>query len=93
MGSDTRRFTVDTTEVWEVWNSDLQPHNFHIHDVQFQILEINGEAPAPELSGWKDTVYIPPGAVVTPILRFAEYAAPLGRTCMTATCSGTKTKE
>ena len=65
--------TVGTTEVWEVWNDHQQPHNFHIHDVQFQILDVNGQAPPPELAGWKDTVYIPPDARIRLILRFTDY--------------------
>ncbi|MFE2945341.1 multicopper oxidase family protein [Streptomyces sp. NPDC059255] len=68
--------TVDTTETWEVWNSDEQAHNFHVHDVQFQILDIDGTPPPPELAGWKDTVYIPPGSGVTLIMRFTEYTDP-----------------
>lgn len=37
--------TVDTTEVWEVWNGHRQPHNFHVHDVQFQVLSVDGDDP------------------------------------------------
>lgn len=68
--------TVDTTEIWEVWNGHRQPHNFHIHDVQFQILSVDGHDPAPELSGWKDTVYLPPDVRLRLIMRFTEYADP-----------------
>ncbi|WP_308797801.1 multicopper oxidase family protein [Agromyces silvae] len=67
---------LDTTEVWEVRNSDGQPHNFHVHDVQFQILDLDDAAPPPELSGWKDTVYLPPGRRVRLIMRFTDYADP-----------------
>ncbi len=68
--------TVDTAEIWEVWNGHRQPHNFHVHDVQFQVLSIDGRDPAPELSGWKDTVYLPPGRRFRLIMRFTEYADP-----------------
>ncbi len=68
--------TVDTAEIWEVWNGHRQPHNFHVHDVQFQVLSIDGHDPAPELSGWKDTVYLPPGRRFRLIMRFTEYADP-----------------
>lgn len=65
--------TVDTTEVWKVVNVHGDPHNFHVHDVQFQVLDVDGAAPPPELRGWKDTVYLPPDVPVRIILRFADY--------------------
>ncbi|MER5456494.1 multicopper oxidase domain-containing protein [Micromonospora sp. NPDC002389] len=68
--------TVDTTEVWEVWNGHHQPHNFHVHDVQFQVLSVDGRPPAPELAGWKDTIYLPPEVRFRLIMRFTEYADP-----------------
>lgn len=64
------------TEIWEVTNGHSQPHNFHIHDVQFQILDIDGEAPPPELAGWKDTIYTPPGARFRLIMRFGDNPTP-----------------
>lgn len=47
-------------EIWQVSNLDSSPHNFHIHNAQFRILDIGGQAPPPEMAGWKDTVYTPP---------------------------------
>jgi FtsP/CotA-like multicopper oxidase with cupredoxin domain len=67
----------DTTEVWEVVAVDGVPHNFHVHDVQFQILSVAGSAPPPELNGWKDTVYTPPRVPVRLALRFRDHADPL----------------
>lgn len=77
MGRIDEVVTVDTTEVWHVWNGHRQPHNFHIHDVQFQVLRVDGRAPAPELAGWKDTIYLPPDVRFTLIMRFHEYADPV----------------
>jgi FtsP/CotA-like multicopper oxidase with cupredoxin domain len=68
--------TVNTTEVWEVENGHGQPHTFHIHDVQFQILSMDGDDPPPELGGWKDTMPLPPGVKVRLIMRFEDYADP-----------------
>ncbi|MEV1130159.1 multicopper oxidase domain-containing protein [Agromyces sp. NPDC049794] len=65
--------TVDSTEIWEVTNLDLFPHNFHVHDVQFQVLDIDGEAPPPELAGRKDTVYLEPRRIYRLIMRFEDY--------------------
>ncbi|MEV4413062.1 multicopper oxidase domain-containing protein [Catellatospora sp. NPDC049609] len=64
----------DTTEIWKVVNNDGQPHNFHVHDVQFQVLTRNGAAPPPQLAGWKDTVYLPPNETFELIMKFTDYA-------------------
>ncbi|WP_251840096.1 multicopper oxidase family protein [Oceanitalea stevensii] len=68
--------TVGTTEVWEVRNDDPMPHNFHIHDVQFEVLSVDGAPPPPELSGRKDTIYTEPGHEYRLIMRFEHYANP-----------------
>ena len=34
------------TEIWELRNVSGMPHPFHMHDVQFQILDRNGKPPA-----------------------------------------------
>ncbi|TFV84336.1 copper oxidase [Microbacterium sp. dk485] len=65
---------VDSTEVWEVTNRDLFPHNWHVHDVQFQVLDIDGAPPPPELLGWKDTIYLEPRRQYRIIMRFEDYA-------------------
>jgi FtsP/CotA-like multicopper oxidase with cupredoxin domain len=67
---------TDSVEIWEVRNTDGTTHNFHVHDVQFQVLTVDGDRPPPELQGWKDTIYLPPGVQVDIILRFADYADP-----------------
>jgi blue copper oxidase len=68
--------TVGTTEVWEVRNGSGSFHNFHVHDVQFEILSYGGAPPPPYLAGPKDTVAIPPGESVRFVARFADYADP-----------------
>jgi FtsP/CotA-like multicopper oxidase with cupredoxin domain len=65
-----------TTEVWEVENGHGQPHTFHVHDVQFQVLDVDGEDPPPKLSGWKDTIQLPPRVPVRLIMAFEDYADP-----------------
>ncbi|MFC4128156.1 multicopper oxidase family protein [Nocardia rhizosphaerae] len=67
---------VDTIEVWQVRNHDNWPHNFHIHDVQFQILTVDGAPPPPALAGWKDTVYTSSGVTYTLAMRFADHTDP-----------------
>jgi len=68
-----------TTEIWNVSNTHNQPHNFHIHDVRFRILDINGAPPPPELAGLKDTVFLPVRAsarLAVPFGRYTDAAAP-----------------
>ncbi len=67
---------LDATEVWVLRNRDPQPHNFHVHTVQFQVLDLDGDPPPAQFAGWKDTVYLPPGSQVRIIARFTDYADP-----------------
>lgn len=67
---------VDSTEVWEVRNRDGNPHNFHVHDVQFEVLSVDGDVPGPELAGWKDTIFMPPGRTVRLAMEFTDYTDP-----------------
>ena len=67
---------VDTTEIWRVENVMAFPHSFHVHDVQFNILDIGGQPPPAELAGWKDTVNLPPNVVYRLIMRFEDYTDP-----------------
>lgn len=57
-------------------NQDGTPHSFHVHGVSFQVLSAGGQGPPGELSGWKDTVYLPPNVPYSLIIRFPEYADP-----------------
>jgi len=66
----------DSVEVWTVRNADGSPHNFHVHGVQFQVLSDGGGAPPPELSGWKDTIYLTPELRYELIMRLPSYADP-----------------
>ncbi|WP_020521311.1 multicopper oxidase family protein [Catelliglobosispora koreensis] len=68
--------TVNTTEAWEVFNNDGDLHSFHVHDVQFQILAVNGAPPPPHLMGWKDTVLVASDMSYKLIMRFTDHADP-----------------
>jgi Multicopper oxidase len=52
------------------------PHNFHVHGVQFKIAAHAASAPPPHLAGWKDTVFIPPDATTDLLLRFIRHTDP-----------------
>ena len=62
------------TERWTLSSDDGQ-HVFHPHQVQFQILSINGEPPPPEESGWEDSVLVDTNREVVIATRFNTYAA------------------
>lgn len=65
-----------TVEVWEVTNVDGFMHNFHVHDVQYQVLSVDGEEPPERLRGWKDTVQLIPHKRYRLAMRFADYTDP-----------------
>lgn len=62
---------VDTTvafgssEIWNVTNTNRRvAHNFHLHLVQFRVLERGGLPAGPTEAGLKDTVRVMPGETV-----------------------------
>lgn len=75
---------LGNTEIWEITSTSGFGHPFHIHDVEFNIVSVNGAAPAAAQAGWKDVVFIPaktggPAGGGTPtvvkfIARFDDYA-------------------
>ncbi|MCZ2860864.1 multicopper oxidase family protein [Blastococcus sp. VKM Ac-2987] len=67
---------ADTTELWEIETSDGAPHNFHVHGARFTVLDIDGDTPGPELSGWKDTVYLAPATTTRILVHFTDHADP-----------------
>lgn len=68
--------TVGSTEIWEVRNTIPMPHSFHVHDVQFRILTIDGQEPPETQRGPKDTVYLEPRRTYRLLLRFDDYTDP-----------------
>ena len=68
--------TLGDTEIWTITNQTGEPHPFHIHDIQFQILDRGGIAPPAHEQGWKDTVLVYPGEPVRIISRFEDHADP-----------------
>lgn len=53
---------VGELQVWEVSNTSLMDHPFHLHGFFFQVLEVNGKAPA--YRAWKDIVNLAPRSKV-----------------------------
>ncbi len=70
------RVRLGDTEIWEISNPSGVAHPFHIHDIQFQILDRNGRKPPASEHGLKDTVLLYPGETVRIIAKFEDYADP-----------------
>lgn len=49
---------VGELQVWDIVNRSPVDHPFHLHGFFFQVLDVNGEAPA--FLSWEDTVNVPP---------------------------------
>jgi FtsP/CotA-like multicopper oxidase with cupredoxin domain len=71
------KIPLGSTEIWELENRSASmmqlPHSMHLHDVQFNILDRNGQPPIPIEAGRKDTVLLWPNDKVRLIARFLDY--------------------
>lgn len=67
---------LNSIEKWTVTNNNVFGHTFHIHDVQFKIVDRNGNANGVGNyeSGWKDVMYVPKGESVSFVAKFDDYA-------------------
>jgi len=65
---------IGNTEIWEIKSTSNFGHPFHIHDVEFNILSVNGAAPPAAQAGWKDVVFVPAQGTVRFIAKFEDYA-------------------
>jgi FtsP/CotA-like multicopper oxidase with cupredoxin domain len=57
-------------QVWTIKNTFEWDHPFHLHGFFFQVLDVNGVAPA--VREWRDTVNVPVDATVRFAVRFDE---------------------
>lgn len=62
-------------EIWEICATGCE-HNFHIHDVAFGILDIDGAPPPAHLRGPKDTVFLPEDTKVRLAVEFGDHTDP-----------------
>jgi blue copper oxidase len=49
-------------------------HPFHIHDIQFYVLDINSVPPPPQYQGLKDVILVEPGDTVRFITQFTTFS-------------------
>lgn len=76
MDSINQTVYLNNTEIWNLVNKTLIAHPFHIHNVQFNIIEEHGVAIAPAKRGWKDVVLVMPHDSAKFITRFTNFTDP-----------------
>lgn len=67
---------LNSTEIWVLKNHTMVAHPFHIHDIQFNVIEKNGLPPTPTDRGWKDVVLVMPNDSVKFITKFETFSHP-----------------
>ncbi len=67
------KIPIKSVEVWKLVNETMVAHPFHIHDVQFFILDRNGMVPDPGEMGRKDVVLVPSGDSLRFITKFTDF--------------------
>ncbi|MFN4082075.1 MAG: multicopper oxidase domain-containing protein [Bacteroidia bacterium] len=68
------RVPFNNVEIWELRNQTPIAHPFHIHNVPFYVLSVNGQVPAIHQRGRKDVVLVPGGnGVVRFITKFEDF--------------------
>ncbi len=66
---------LGNTEIWSITNQSAIAHPFHIHDVQFFVLDRNGNTPPESEQGRKDVILIKPMETVRFICKFEDFAS------------------
>ncbi|MFI5140936.1 MAG: multicopper oxidase domain-containing protein [Bacteroidia bacterium] len=67
------KIPLGQTEIWTLMDSTMVAHPFHVHDVQFFVLDRDGNSPPPEERGWKDVVLVQPNETVRIIMKFTDF--------------------
>jgi bilirubin oxidase len=65
---------LNSIEVWKLVNETMVAHPFHLHDMQFYVLDRNTLPPGTAESGRKDVILVPPGDSVRFITKFTDFA-------------------
>jgi bilirubin oxidase len=68
------RIPLDNVEIWSITNQTMVAHPFHLHDMEFFVLDRDGVTPNPEERGYKDVVMLAPMETVRFITKFEDYA-------------------
>lgn len=65
---------LNDIEIWTLTNETMVAHPFHIHDIQFFVVDINGNPPPTEYAGYKDVILVKPNDTVRFITHFTNFA-------------------
>lgn len=65
---------LDDVEIWTITNNTNLGHPFHIHDVQFYILDKDGQTPPLNEQGLKDVVFVEANQTVRFITKFEDFS-------------------
>ncbi len=65
---------LNNTEIWVLQNQTMVAHPIHIHDVQFYILDRDGNPVPPAELGRKDVVLVLPNETVRFITKFEDFS-------------------
>lgn len=63
--------SLNMVEDWEITNTGVMDHPFHLHTNPFQVISRNGQ-PQP-YRAWKDVVLVRPGETVRIRVRFTDF--------------------
>jgi suppressor of ftsI len=64
------RVKLGSIEEWTIINASDEMHCFHIHQINMQVVEINGERI--EFNGYNDIVNMPPKSIIKLLMPFTE---------------------
>lgn len=65
---------LNDVEIWTLINQTMVAHPFHIHDIEFFVVDINGVPPPPQYQGLKDVMLVKPNDTVRFITKFTTFA-------------------
>ncbi|MER5530501.1 multicopper oxidase domain-containing protein [Streptomyces sp. NPDC002677] len=65
--------TLGSKEIWTIKNGTQLEHSFHLHDVPYQLISINGEDPTGVELGWYDTYEVVGGGSIEIAMEFTDF--------------------
>ena len=64
---------LNTTEIWTLNNQTMVAHPFHIHNMHFYVIDVNGGPVPPDFQGKKDVALVMPMQTLRFITRFEDF--------------------
>lgn len=76
IGTINKTINLNDIEKWTIINNNVFGHTFHIHDVEFKIVDRNGSPTGvgSHESGWKDVIYVPRNESISFVAKFDDFA-------------------